>query len=798
MAGQRRGQDSNSANDTIRQAGAWGTRAALIAAAALLLGGAAMGGCADDAASGGAGSQDTGGFRDAIDGGADTGAPDTQTTSDTSGVCEPGPDDDSDNLTNEQEGAAQATDTDGDGRPDYLDDDSDGDSIRDLDEASDADPCTPPADSNGDGIPDFRSEDADGDGIPDRVEAGDENPSTPPIDSDSDGTPDFQDEDADGDGIPDRVEVGDADPTTAPIDFDRDNIPDYLDPDSDGDTVPDLYEGSADSDRDGIPDRHDLDSDNDGIPDAEEFGPGPAPRDSDGDTIPDFRDIDSDNDGITDLDERTLHNTDPYSRDTDADGAPDLVEIVASTDPRDAASNPQSRGDFFFVVPYQEPSYPDKDTLQFRTSVQVADLYFGFDASLSMQEEYDAMRNPTTGLPAVVSQLTCARTSVACEKHFDCTSALGSGYTCGPDDLCVADPLVSGCVPNLWTGVGKYGNLDTFRNLLSPQANPTTTANSIPAAGEPARVGGVLSGPWAEAPFHAVTCVADGGQCNNTDKNCDVRPDRVGCPGFRQDAVRIYVHVSDADDQCVNPPYAGIASTTDFANIIFNTGRCAQFNAQTAGAALAAQQIKFIGLYGNPNCDFALTDCDDYPEAQYNAWVSANAPSRPLKPATTPATVSQDMGRASGSLNSSGQPFVYEALNSAVVTRTTQAVRDILRESTLSVQIEALDVVEGPADTIDASQFVSHFQVELNAAGCTNVQPTADTDGDNLPDAFPQLQPGTPVCWDVFPIAVNDLIPSTSAPQIFRARLTVYGDGSPLDRRDVFFLIPAKLPDVIN
>ena len=431
-------------------------------------------------------------------------------------------------------------------------------------------------------------------------------------------------------------------------------------------------------------------------------------------------------------------------------------------------------------------------------SVQMADLYFGFDASLSMQEEYVAMRDTTTGLPAVVSQLTCQRTSTTCEKHDHCTTALGNGFVCGPDNVCVSDPLVSGCIPNLWTGVGKFGNVDSFRNLLSPQPDPTATATNIPATGEPARVNGKLFGPWAEAPFHAATCVADGSQCQNTDKNCDTRPGRVGCPGFRQEAVRIYIHASDADDQCVNPPYDNIASTTDFANITFGSGRCAQFTSQSAGTALGAQQIKFIGLYGNPNCDFALVDCDDYPETAYNTWVDANAPSRPRKPAGTPQTVAQDIGRASGSLNASGQPFVYEARDTAVTSRTVQAVRDILRESTLSVQIEAADIAEGPSDTVDASQFVSHFEVELNASGCTNVQPTTDTNNDSLPDAFPQLQPGTPVCWNVFPVPINNTVPSTTQPQVFKARLTVYGDGSPLDRRDVFFLIPAKLPEIIN
>ena len=46
------------------------------------------------------------------------------------------------------------------------------------------------------------------------------------------------------------------------------------------------------------------------------------------------------------------------------------------------------------------------------------------------------------------------------------------------------------------------------------------------------------------------------------------------------------------------------------------------------------------------------------------------------------------------------------------------------------------------------------------------------------------------MCWDVHPILLNDFVPATNEPQVFRAELTVYGDGSPLDSRTVYFLIP--------
>jgi len=67
--------------------------------------------------------------------------------------------------------AAEGTDdVDGDGLPNYLDDDSDGDGLGDLDEAGD-DPDVP-LDSDGDGYLDLEDTDSDDDGIPDSEEGG--------------------------------------------------------------------------------------------------------------------------------------------------------------------------------------------------------------------------------------------------------------------------------------------------------------------------------------------------------------------------------------------------------------------------------------------------------------------------------------------------------------------------------------------------------------------------------------------------------------------------------------------------
>ncbi|NMC69403.1 MAG: hypothetical protein GYA57_04955, partial [Myxococcales bacterium] len=70
---------------------------------------------------------------------------------DADGIGPPPPDYDGDTISDEDEGRPSNVDTDGDGTPDWQDDDSDGDTIPDSLEAGDTDPRTAPGDADADG-----------------------------------------------------------------------------------------------------------------------------------------------------------------------------------------------------------------------------------------------------------------------------------------------------------------------------------------------------------------------------------------------------------------------------------------------------------------------------------------------------------------------------------------------------------------------------------------------------------------------------------------------------------------------
>ncbi|RXK52633.1 hypothetical protein ESB04_03005 [Aquirufa rosea] len=222
-------------------------------------------------------------------------------------------------------------DSDGDGKADFEDMDSDNDGIGDKIEAG-ANPLKP-VDSNGDGKPDYLDIDSDGDGISDAIEVGKD--LNNPLDSDGDGIMDFRDVDADNDTILDKIEVGAN--VNKPVDSDADGVPDYLDLDSDNDTILDRIEAGpdpslpVDTDLDAKRDYVDMDSDDDSIPDQVEVGANPLiPLDTDGDMKANFRDSDSDNDGILDKIEAGINPSKPM--DSDLDAKPDYLDLDSDDD----------------------------------------------------------------------------------------------------------------------------------------------------------------------------------------------------------------------------------------------------------------------------------------------------------------------------------------------------------------------------------------------------------------------------------------------------------------------------------
>lgn len=234
------------------------------------------------------------------------GIPDNVEAQTTDGYLVPNDDDNATLLENNGVNSAYPegitpVNTDGEDIEDYIDADSDNDSVPDNNEGNDF---------NFDGIPDqtYTGTDTDMDGLDDGYEGSDVNdgfdvndeiddPANDLPDTDSIDEVNYRDVDDDGDGIDSIDEDADNDGNPTNDDSEGNGIPDYLDPSND----------TLDTDGDGVPDSVDIDDDNDAltdnIEDANEDGdndPLTNPTDTDGDGFPDHLDIDADNDGIPD------------------------------------------------------------------------------------------------------------------------------------------------------------------------------------------------------------------------------------------------------------------------------------------------------------------------------------------------------------------------------------------------------------------------------------------------------------------------------------------------------------------
>ena len=410
----------------------------------------------------------------------------------------------------------------------------------------------------------------------------------------------------------------------------------------------------------------------------------------------------------------------------------DLIEIGGQTDPLDPEDNPRVRGDFVFVVPFREPADPPEDTLRFNTNIQVADLYFLFDLTVSMAGEIREFRSRVVDL---IDEASCADSGDACLADANCDE----GQVCGLENTCIEDPEATGCIANLWTGVGYYaGGGSSYRNLLSLQPRPEVTQDSVPV---------LANGPGGrERLFESAACLSDRRLCVGA--GCGTS-DGVGCPSYRRNAVRVALQITDEDNQCLDGDAFG--GLDDFGCPVVNT-------AGAAGGRLQLNRINYVGI----NATGSTTS------AAYTDLVS--------------------LAVAAGSVDATGEPFVYSGRDEAAVDAILDGIQEIAQQLELFVDVDARDL-EGDAG--DALQFIDRLAINLDAEGCDEpeVDRVADTDDDGFNDAFTQLPTGVKACWDIV-VRPNRTVPATREPQVFEAAIEVFGDSSPLDRRRVFFLIP--------
>ncbi len=503
--------------------------------------------------------------------------------------------------------------------------------------------------------------------------------------------------------------------------------------DGDGDGISDFDEGSGsvDTDGDGTPDSEDADSDGDGIPDSVEAG------DSDVLTPP----VDTDGDGLPDfrdLDsdgdalsdaDEIAAGTNPLRADSDGDGINDLVETVAGTNPLDPTSNPHASGDFFFLVPYNQPPSPTRDTLVFATNIRRADVFFMIDTSISMQAYIDTIRTSLTS--TIIPGVAAAIEDVQ--------------FGVGQFDVCPTSPLA--LTPGICRGI---------------EVNQTSTPDT-------AAVGTALSALTADCrPVHepyaqSIVLWATGADPRWPSVVPPACADGIGIGCTRRDALPILVMIGD---EPFSESYA--------------TG-------------------------GTPCSGGACASCATYPTtpeivAAVNSIAGRVIQLGPGSSSAASRTEWAAIATGTGAVDATGAPLIFPTAGSGTVdAAVVDAIRQLAENTPLDITAVARD---DTSDAIDALQFID--RIETNTAGgvadprdatriCVGGLPTADVDGDGVMETFPDVRPGTPVCFDIVP-TMNVGVRPTGEPVLVRAFIDVLGDGvTVLDTREVYFLIPPDL-----
>ncbi len=255
-------------------------------------------------------------------------------------------------------------DFDGDGIPDDIDQDADGDGILNVDEVLPGQDWKT-TDSDGDGHPNWLDIDSDNDGIPDNIEAQN---GKGPNSVEEPGKPEY----VPPTGIVNEFGVDYAyDPAHGgkrliPVDTDGDGIPDFLDTDSDNDGVPDYIEGN-DANHDGHPDFVALsgkDDDGDGLdnvfdivdrcssPKTNMIGSNAPLQDTDGNGIRDWRDPNDDGDKWPTIMEDWNGDGIWWDDDSNHNGIPDYLDPARNCDmliPEAFSPNGDNIHDYFQV-----------------------------------------------------------------------------------------------------------------------------------------------------------------------------------------------------------------------------------------------------------------------------------------------------------------------------------------------------------------------------------------------------------------------------------------------------------------
>ncbi|MDI7267037.1 MAG: hypothetical protein QME96_03470 [Myxococcota bacterium] len=522
----------------------------------------------------------------------------------------------------------------------------------------------------------------------------------------------------------------------------------------------------------------------DSRPDTAEIPPDtPPPDDDDGDTIadidegraaavdtdrdgtPDYLDLDSDDDTIPDSEEAgdddprtapvdTDGDTTPDFRDpdSDGDGLSDRDEVAAGTDRLRADTDDDGVSDMIEVAAGTDPLDASDNprargnfvfVVPYREDPEPPRDTLVFGTDIQMADVYFAIDRSASMRAELDNLRSTLRGTIV--------------------------PRVDAAIPDVWFGVGTFDQCP-MRGVCTSSGTPVWIRNLQNLAGDPAATQAALdamSGTCngASEPYVSTVWLLANGDparwgwdpARVAPRNCPAAGTWIGYPCFRAGAIPIVVMFGDEDFYSQSNG-AGCNPTTGDAPAVAD-----------AIAEMNRIGARFIGINsGSSRAGF------------------------------------EDVARGTGSIDGAGNPLVFTIPGdgTGLGDQLAGAIERLASQTPMDVSADAVDVAEGPWDTVDATIFID--RIVPNAAGgvadprnpariCVGGLPVADRDSDTHPDVFPGVRPGTIVCFDIIARRNETVRPAREA-LVFRAQVRVIGQGiTVLDRRDVYFLVPPEI-----
>jgi hypothetical protein len=437
--------------------------------------------------------------------------------------------------------------------------------------------------------------------------------------------------------------------------------------------------------------------------------------------------------------------------------------------------------DFFFILPYQDPTGQMSKPLDFATAIPALDVFFLMDTTGSMSGEINNLQAALTQtvIPGIMTAVANSQFGIGALEDFPISpygnttgAACGRGGDNSPDQPFKLRQTITNSSSLLQTAV---------TSLSNGPSSPIGCGND-----------------WPEGGLEAIYQIATGeGLTGPSPTSVPANHSGIGGVAFRQGTMPVVVTITDAvshgKGETAMCTYTG--DSTAYAGSVLAVAH-SRADTKMALSNICARSVGIAAIQPAP----FTADCT--PEEYLRDLATstgARVPPAAWDVGTRPANCASNQcctGKNGVGVATDGQglcPVVFDVATdgTGVSTNIVTGIQMLARFATFDVPTDkqgvATDINGNPLPaghtTADFIKAVMPQSFVLPPPPPALPNPTYDA------TTFHNVTPGTQVTFAVD--AFNDFVMQTDSAQIFRATIRVLAGGcTPLDQRDVLILVP--------